>query len=196
MNRNLLLVLAMLASTGCGSKQDANEKNFGQAVSAHLEKNGALCFARGRWKDPAQVSNGGPAFMSITKEMEVLEQLGLAKVSESPQTGGEKEKLYVLTDMGRKFYHAKAADGGMEASALCYGKKTLDKIVKWEGPMKFGDYQVAGVTYTYKIDDLADWAKQPAFQAHFTKDAEMIKGAGNKNEEIGVTLTSLGWEAK
>lgn len=195
MNRNFVLVMAMLASTACGSKQDANEKNFGQAVSAHLVKSGALCVARGRWKDPAQVSTG-PAFMSITKEMEVLEQLGLAKVSEAPQTGGEKQKLYVLTEMGRKFYHAKAADGGMDASALCYGKKTLDKIVKWEGPMKFGDYQEAGVTYTYKIDDLADWAKQPEFQAHFTKDAAVIAGAGNKNEKIGATLTNLGWEAK
>jgi DNA-binding PadR family transcriptional regulator len=196
MNRNFLFLMAMLGSTACSSKQDANEKNFGQAVSAHLEKSGALCLARGRWKDPAQVSNDGPAFTNITKEMEVLEQLGLAKVSEPPQPGGGKEKLYVLTDMGRKFYHAKAADGGMDASALCYGKKTLDKIVKWEGPMKFGDYQVAGVTYTYKIDDLADWAKQPEFQAHFTKDAAVIKSAGNKHETIGATLTNLGWEAK
>lgn len=33
------------------------------------------------------------------------------------------------------------------------------------GPMKFGDYQKAGITYTYKVNNLADWAKKPEVQA-------------------------------
>ncbi|WP_338862070.1 hypothetical protein IHE31_10640 [Mycetohabitans rhizoxinica] len=50
---------------------------------------------------------------------------------------------------------------------LGLGKKALDKVVKCEGTMKFGDYQEANVKYQYKIDGLADWAKKPESLAAF-----------------------------
>ena len=79
---------------------------------------------------------------------------------------------------------------------LCWGKKALDKIVKWEGPMKFGDYQEAGITYTYKVNNLADWAKKPDVQAAFPFVKSILDGAGSKESKHAIKLTSQGWEAK
>ncbi|WP_083953716.1 hypothetical protein [Thauera butanivorans] len=79
---------------------------------------------------------------------------------------------------------------------LCWGKKALDKIMKWEGPMKFGDYQEAGITYTYKVNNLADWAKKPEVQAAFPVVKSVLDGAGSKESKHAVKLTSQGWEAK
>lgn len=198
MKRILLLALSVVVTGACSNKQDANEKNFGQAVSRYLETNGELCVARGRWKDASQPNESGFSFMSITKEMETLEKLGLVEPFGDGQAnvGKNKAKQYKLTDTGQKFYRAKALDGGTDVSGLCYGKQSLDKIIKWEGPIKLGDYQAASVIYTYKIDDLADWAKTPEFQSVFRGVANKIDGAGKENEKIGVTLTNLGWEAK
>jgi DNA-binding PadR family transcriptional regulator len=197
MKKSTVIFLGMFILFGCGSKQDANEKNFGQAISQYLEKNGHLCVARGRWPDASKEYELGYSFWGEDKEMAVLEKAGLVKSTEVEQAkkSGPKGKRYALTDEGRKFYREKANDGGTDVSGLCFARKSLDKVVKWEGPMKFGDYQTASVTYTYKIDGLADWAKTPEFQAAFRRNAEAIKEAG-KEVKRGVVLTNLGWDAK
>jgi hypothetical protein len=65
--------------------------------------------------------------------------------------------------------------------------------VKWEGQIKFGDYQEANVKYLYKIDNLADWTKKPEFLAAFPYVGKIVEAAGTKEQQGGVKLTSLGW---
>jgi hypothetical protein len=112
-------------------------------------------------------------------------------------------KRYSLSDMGKKFYRKKEITeysvGGQRKAMqgdICYGKKSIASIVKWEGPMKFGDYQEANVKYLYKIDGLADWANKPEIQAAFPFVAQIINNAGKKEQALGVKLTSIGWEPK
>jgi hypothetical protein len=144
--------------------------------------------------------------------MAALEAVGLSKGedTEIPMTGFDgkptggkfKVKRYVLTDAAKPFEQIKEVESfGMNGKTkgtqtdLCWGKKALDKVVKWEGPMKFGDYQEAKVTYHYKIKELADWAKKPEFLAAFPYVGQIIEGAEKKDEKHGVKLTSVGWEA-
>ncbi|HBN8600976.1 TPA: hypothetical protein L3730_005862 [Pseudomonas aeruginosa] len=62
--------------------------------------------------------------------------------------------------------------------------------------MKFGDYQEAGITCTYNVNNLADWAKKPEVQAALPVVKSIIDGAGSKESKHAVKLTSQGWEAK
>jgi hypothetical protein len=62
--------------------------------------------------------------------------------------------------------------------------------------MKFGDYQEANVKYLYKIDGLADWTNKPEIQAAFPIVAQIVNEAGEKEQALGVKLTSVGWEPK
>jgi hypothetical protein len=50
------------------------------------------------------------------------------------------------------------------------------------------------VTYTYKFQQLADWAKQPEVQQTFPAIKSTLDQAGT-NQVVEVHLTNQGWEA-
>ncbi|MFC5741444.1 hypothetical protein [Dyella tabacisoli] len=212
-----LAALATLALAGCGSKQDVSEKNFAAAIGQYLDQKGELCLGLNKW--PVELTTmdlqmAKTITTGTAGQMAALEAVGLAAGADaevdqigfmSNQPTGQKLKVkrYTLTAEGKKFYREKEAEQiGLNGSKkimqgdLCYGKKALANIVKWEGPMKLGDYQEANVKYLYKIDDLADWAKKPEFLAGFPYVGPIIEGANSKEQSHGVKLTSEGWEAK
>lgn len=195
---------------GCGSKTDANEKNFGAAIGQYLDQKGELCLDVIEW--PLEVNEFdlrqqefSPA--SKPKRMAALEAVGLVKGEDVERQGtgydaGKTFKLkrYTRTDAAKPFERHKEV--GLMSRAketridLCWGKQALDKVVKWEGPMKFGDYQEARVKYHYKIEGLADWAKQPQIRAAFPSVGDVIDGVGKSEQTHAVKLSSVGWEPK
>ena len=200
---------------GCGGKTDANEKNFGVAIAQYLDKKGGLCLNLTRW--PVDVSQMDLRLQSsmptgAAGQMAALEAAELARGQETevqnngldgkPAGPKFKVKRYVLTDAAKPYERQKEvrnlALGGTAKETktdLCWGKEALDKVVKWEGPMKLGDYQEANVKYQYKIEGLADWAKRPEFLAAFPYIRQVMDDAGRKELQHGVKLTSVGWEA-
>jgi hypothetical protein len=107
-----------------------------------------------------------------------------------------KVKRYELTSKGRRFYREKAGlQEMMSEGDFCYGKAALGSIVRWEGPVKSVGPPQARVTYTYKIKDLAEWTKDAAFEAVFQKVAGVVEGAGTRELQKILILTSSGWEA-
>ena len=50
--------------------------------------------------------------------------------------------------------------------------------------------------YTYKIENLADWAKSPDMQNTFPGIVSTINGAGKTTLNQNLILTDQGWEAK
>ena len=212
----ILAALGITVLTACGSKTDANEKNFGAALTQYLEKKGELCLHTISF--PVDLSETdirlqGKQPGGIANEILALEAVGLAKAEDTEvqrngfdgnPTGPKfKVKRYTLTEAAKPYTHEKEVEefsltgkSKVKKTDLCWGKKALAKVVKWEGPMKFGDYQEARVTYTYKIDQLADWAKKPELQAAFSAVKTIVNDAGTKEDKHTVKLTSQGWEAK
>lgn len=204
-------LVALIAS--CTSKTDPSEKNFGAAIDAYLAKKGALCLNDDKW--PIEIDEadrrmrGTLGGVGSIERVEALASQGLASATEIEKpvqsflgaSTGRTQKItrYDLTAKGKQFFHEtrgySTLHEGEVHGELCYGKKALDKVVKWEGPMKLGDYQAADVKYLYRIDGLADWAKSKEIQAAFPNVKEWIEGAGNKQQSHGVHLTSVGWEA-
>jgi hypothetical protein len=210
-----MTLLAAISVSGCGSKMDPNEKNFGAAIDQYFAKHGDLCLGYRAWPVDLtamdiKLSKTWP--YSRAAGLAALESTGLVTSQDVEIEGKDyrgkpngikyKVKRYQITEAGKKFYREKQVDsiglGGMTKETqgdLCYGKLALDKVVKWEGPIKFGDYQEASVTYTYKIDGLADWAKDPKIKAAFPGVGQEIDGIGARQSRHGVKLTSQGWEA-
>ena len=63
MKNNVLcvMVLGTLLLVGCGSKNDANEKNLSEATNAYLVKKGQLCLGLAtKWPVDLQDSDRGP----------------------------------------------------------------------------------------------------------------------------------------
>lgn len=215
-NIALLVVLGSVTLAACGSKTDANEKNFGAAMTQYFDKKGDLCLNTKRW--PVDLSEIDLRLQKTLQtgsanQMAALEAAGLVKGEDSevdiigimgkPTGATAKVKRYTLTDAAKPFAKEKqVASIGLNGNTmdkqtdLCWGKKALAKIVKWEGPMKLGDYQEAGITYTYKVDNTADWAKKPEVQYAFPAVKNILDAAGSKESRHAVKLTSQGWEAK
>lgn len=210
MNKKNLVMCFLIGATalaGCGSKTDANEKNFGIAINQFLDKTGELCLINNfgfgealhwpvdiipRQRNPfndselAALSSAGLATISDA-EISVVEHVGM--FGSEAVNRKYKVKRYSLTELGEKSLR-------QQDSNICYGKAILDKVVKWEGPRKDGDYQEALVTYTYQIKDQAEWVKNPLIQSAFIRAKRAIDGAGKQEQAIAIKLTSQGWESK
>lgn len=200
-----LVILAVLGSAtlaGCSNPSDPNEKNFGAALSQYFVKKGQLCLNQRR-VFPVTVTDMDLKLQQTTQtgtagQMVALEAAGLVEC-----TASGNGRLCSLTDAAQPFIQEREATSwGVNGSTkvtqidLCWGQKAIDKIVKWEGPMKFGDYQEARLTYTYKLDNTAEWARKPEIQAAFPLVKSTLEGAGSRESKHAVKLTNQGWEAK
>lgn len=212
----ILVALGAVTLTACGSKTDANEKNFSAAMNQYFDKKGNLCLNTKEWPvDLKEIDLRLQKTMpnGSASRMAALEVAGLVKGEETEvdvmgimgKPTGDKEKIkrYTLTDKAKPFLQEREVDLlGLDGERtekqvdLCWGKQALDRIVKWEGPMQFGDYKEAMITYTYKVLNIADWAKMPEVQAAFPALKRILDGAASKESTHVVKLTSQGWEAK
>jgi hypothetical protein len=211
MKTNLLFVMVFgtLLLVGCGSKNDANDKNLSDATNAYLVKKGQLCLGIAtKWPVDLQDSDRGPGSVKGS-EMAALEKIGLVRSQETetevtPLSGARPVKVkvlrYELTDDGKKFYQEKEAPGliGQKESRgdICFGQQALDTVVRTEGPVAVGDKKEMTLYYTYKIENLADWAKSPDVQNTFPGIVSTINGAGKTTLNQNLILTDHGWEAR
>src|ERR1700690_2717567 len=204
-----VMVLGTLLLVGCGSKNDANEKNLSDATNAYLVKKGQLCLGIAtKWPVDLQDSDRGPGSVKGS-EMAALEKIGLVRSQETETevtalSGARPVKVkvlrYELTDDGKKFYQEKEAPGliGQKESRgdICFGQQALDTVIKTEGPITVGDKKEMTLYYTYKIENLADWAKNSDIQRAFPGIIPTLNGAGKTTLNQNLILTDQGWEAQ
>ena len=203
-----LMLLDVLLLVGCASKKDANEKNFSEALNSYLATHGQLCLGiPSAW--PVDVNEAERrSGMGTAAEMAALEKAGLVRSHEteteytpplSTRPVRAKVLRYELTENGKTFYREKdrlGLGGNKQVQGdLCYGQQVLDKIVRWDGPPAARDPKEASVLYTYRIENLAEWAKNPDIQRVFPGIVSTIDGAGKTQMNHALTLTNQGWEA-
>ncbi len=205
MRRFTLFPLAVaLLLGGCNSAKKPNAANFTNAINQYLTKHGQECtyFAQALPIDvPASElkdQSGTPT------QMAALEKAGLVRGSDTTAvihgmmgalgaSAPRPVRRYDLTDTGRKYFQVKPGTLG-QSSAFCYGQEEVDSIVKWDEPTTQDGTSVTEVTYTYKFQQLADWAKQPDVDQAFSAIKSTVEQAGT-NQVVEVHLTSNGWEA-
>lgn len=212
--KGAVLALALVALVGgCSSKTDPNETNFGAAIKAYLQKHGSLCLGTESW--PVELAESEGRITGIRGEpservrLEALVSQGLVARTEvdkpvvsfmgAPTGRTQRFTRYELTQKGKQYLKPRDSEGiqeGKMPGALCYGHMALDKVIKWEGPMKLGDYQEALVKYHYRVENLAAWAKSEEVQAAFPELKERIAAAGTAPQSHVVQLTSVGWEVR
>ena len=204
-----VMVLGTLLLISCGSKNNANQKNLSDATNAYLVKKGRLCLGIAtKWPVDLQDSDRGPGIVRGA-EMAALEKVGLVRshvteIEITPLSGTRpvKSKVlrYELTDDGKKFYQEKEVAGliGQKESRgdICFGQQALDSVTKTEGPIAVGDKKEMTLYYTYRIENLADWAKNPDIQRAFPGIVPTINGVGKATLNQNLILTDQGWEAQ
>ena len=201
-------VISLAALSACGSKTDVNENNFREVLNKHVPQR--CLFKHRSWPVQPDLSQlNGDLSPEDVEQMEALVSIGLVKVEEFEaeefRIFGKrpiaKFMRYVLTPAAKPFEISKEASSNNSDDAtikkittLCYAISSVDKIVKWEGPIKYGDYQEARVFYTFKLDNIAEWAKNSQVQAAFPTIKFYVNGVGTKEVSSDLKLTSIGWE--
>jgi hypothetical protein len=193
----ILGVTLSAALSACDSKTSANEKNFAITVSQYFDKKGELCLDPVTW--PVDVYDIDVRQQKlypdgVAGQMAALEAAGLAKGEDAELPGaGQKVKArrYTMTDAAKPYLRA---EGGRQPR-LCWGRKSLDKVVRWADPAKVGDHQESSVIYTYKLSNVADWARKPQIKEAFPVLGRTVDGEHRQKEKLYVKLTPQGWEA-
>lgn len=193
----LLGVTLSAALSACDSKTSANEKNLGAAVTQYFDKKGELCLDPIKW--PVDVYDIDMRQQKlypdgVAGQMAALESAGLARGEDTElPSGGSKLKVrrYTMTDAAKPYLRAQA---GREPR-MCWGRKSLSKVLRWADPSKVGDHQESAVIYTYKLSNVADWARKPQVKEAFPDLGRNIDGEQRQKEKLYVKLAPQGWEA-
>jgi len=206
MRRLLLISIAtLLFITACNGTKKTNARNFTKAIDQYIAKHGDVCTAIVR-QFPIDVPlSEQKEQYGIGSKLAALEQAGLVNSSDTTavvhgmldplrgSTPPQPVKRYALTPEGKKYFQELPNPLG-QASAFCYGQKTVDSIVKWTEPMTMGAFSQTEVTYTYRIVNLAGWAERPDVQRVFPDIGATVSGASKTNQVVTLRLTNQGWE--
>ena len=202
MRKHLLLsTAALLVLCGCNDVKKSSNGHFTNAIDDYLLKHGDACTSIGR-SLPIDVPAAEQRDQyGIGPEMATLEEAGLVHSSDAVATtpgifgpGPPRAvKRYELTGEGRKYFRQDPGIFG-PSGRFCYGRKTVDRIVKWTEPMTMGAYSQTEVTYTYKIGNVANWAERSDVQRLFPDIRATVNGISKTDQVAGLQLTNQGWE--
>ncbi|SDF32594.1 hypothetical protein SAMN05428966_114120 [Massilia sp. PDC64] len=202
---SLVLGATLVASlSACSSKTSANEENFGNAVSQYFDKKGDLCLDPIKWPvDVYEIDFRQQKLYpdNAAGQMSALESVGLAKgedvelpgtfVDGKPLGAKVKVRRYTMTDAAKPYLHAKPG----KQPRICWGRKSLSKVIRWADPTKVDDHEESSVIYTYKLSNVADWARKPQVKEAFPELGRNVDGERSQKEKLYVKLTPNGWEA-
>lgn len=187
-----IMILAALLS--CTSAKNANGPNFEAAIrSDETRRNERLCVRVNLGRD---FQDGGESVPPIREpERAALVSAGLATRAvvsrEGPFTGGyyRYNYDYSMTDYGKQF--GQPVGTGAD---FCYATLGLERVTNFTEPTDSGVAKVSQVRYTYKLQDLATWARDAAIQRAFPEVASYVAGEHRDEKSTTLWLTDKGWE--
>jgi hypothetical protein len=191
----VLGVTLCAALSACDSKTSANEKNFGMTVTQYFAKKGDMCLDPIKW--PVDVYDIDMRQRKlypdgVAGQMTALEAAGLAKGEDVDVPGmAVKVRRYTMADAAKPFLHTDAK----QQSRLCWGRKSLHKVVRWADPHKSEGHEESAVIYTYTLSNVAAWARKPDIKEAFPVLGRTVDGERTQKEKLYVKLTPQGWEA-
>lgn len=205
---SVFAVAVLLAA--CGSKKDANNSNFKEAINTHLAKTCVTVRPGGfmggnaypisvtlqqpnNFTSPQQTAKQNE---NATRPYEALVKAGLltskdGTTKETPLFGnGPKDvpaKIYDLTDAGKKAL----ADPNGKGTGLCAGRYKVDEVVRFTEPSNALGSTMSEVSYSFSAIDVPDWAKSADVQQVYTGLATQL--TEHQKGRTMLVLASDGW---
>lgn len=197
----MLVVASLIVFAGCNSGKKPNETALKGAINPYLQARTQTCVAV-NGKFPIDVPAADKS--SEATKLAALEHGGLVQsqnttavvqnltnaLSLGPKKA-EPVKRYTVSGEGQQYFKQVLTTQG-QSDGFCYGHEQVDSIVNWTEPQTQGDTSETTVTYTYKVPDLAAWAKLPEVNQAFPTINTTLSGAGT-NQSIPLHLTNTGW---
>lgn len=196
----MLVVLSLVLFSGCNSAKKPNEIKLENAIDQYLSTQTRACIAvNGKFPiDVPAADESGEGRLPALGQAGLVQSTYTTAVVENMANAlllGPKKpepvKRYTVSGEGQKYLQQVQSASGV-SDGFCYGHERVNSIVNWTEPETQGSYTETTVTYTYKIPDLAAWAKLPEVDQAFPSIGMTLDGAG-KNQSIPLHLTDKGW---
>jgi len=159
---SMVPIAGLLFLAACNDIKKPNAVNFTKAINQYLAKHDGACTVIGH-QFPIDVPKTEQNDQyGIAPQLAALEQAGLVSASNttavvhgmldafqgSTQPQRQPIRRYELTAEGKRYFQQIPSIFG-QTNSFCYGRKTVDSIVKWTEPVTKGPYSQTEVTYTY-----------------------------------------------
>ncbi|KVL28714.1 hypothetical protein WS97_25550 [Burkholderia territorii] len=203
-------VAVAILLAACGSKKDASNSNFKEAIDAHLAKSCVTVRPGGfmggdaypisvtlhvpdNFTSPQQTAERNA---DSTRPYEVLVKAGLLTTKDGTTKqvsmfgSGPKDvptRIYDVTDAGKKVL----ADPNGKGTGLCAARYKVDEVVRFTEPSNAMGSTMSEVSYTFSPIDIADWAKSTDIQQVYTGLASEL--ADHQKGRTMLVLASDGW---
>ena len=199
-----LIASSSMLFSGCASSKKPTETNLRSSIDQYLLTQTTACVAvdgqfpldvpAGNWND----KSGEAAELAALEHAGLVQSSNTTAVVQSMANSlslsphkPQPVKRYTVSGEGQKYFQRVPGTFG-QSDGFCYGHEKVDSVVNWTEPVTQGGYSETTVTYTYKIPDLAAWAKQPDVNQVFPSIGITL-GAMGKNQTIALHLTNKGW---
>ncbi len=204
----ILITIAIMLAAGCSDPKQASEKNFEKTLNTYFKEQPCMATGPGANFDfPLKISGRDMFFKSYKEYLNTFVEIGfltkeetLEEVKTQPVffSGNVKDGkiaviTYTLTDEGKKYYRSKETPNGKK-SGFYIGQPVVDKVEQFSEPADLMGLKVSQVRYTYKVEDLQDWARSDKIRATDRSINRYVKTVQQPAEEKAtLILTSKGW---
>jgi hypothetical protein len=195
--RKLLLALVVAASASCSSTRDANTENFAAAIRADANhRDERLCIFVSAGLAPDREYSENPTLVPDEHDPQKAALISAGLITRVLHERGTylAEYLFVFeyhnTDLGQRY----AINGpSVVPPVYCYATVALDRIVNYTEPADAGGATASQVRFTYKVENVAPWALNPAVQQAFP-DVPSYLARQSTEQSLTLWLTHDGWE--
>lgn len=192
-------VIASLLLVGCGPR-GPDEGELRAAIDAHLASI-PKCIGDVAWRFPAELrSEYNPRLEShhaaMMARIEALERAGLVRSAGADEARWGKPVRYELTEAGQQAYRelpAGRVDPRKPAGGFCYGTPEADSIVRYTEPAEGAGQVQTEVTYTYRLRDVAAWARDTRFLRLYPEVERELGSAVPRQAQVVLVRGSDGW---
>jgi len=210
-NRKAIFLLSMIALVlgACGNDpKAANEENFKEALNTHFAKMKECLSIGGKPNEAGIIQefrSDGRGFGAEKQATYIaLKNAGLLDTvvyfqEEKSFSGATSENIkyigYKFSTKGASFLRPVELDQGAFSNGkpkLCYGRSEVIDVTNFTEPAEVMGVKASNVKFTYKLVDVADWAKASDVSTKFTGLADRIAALSLKDDE-DMVLTNNGW---
>ena len=197
----MVIASSLIVFCGCRGVKKPNEANLRNVIDQYLSTRTRTCIAvDGKFplNVPDEDKTGEGAMLAALDHGSLVQSTETTAVVQSMANalspGPHKPqpvKRYTVSSEGQRYFKRVQGMSG-ESDGFCYGHEKVDSIVNWTQPQTQGDYTETTVTYTYKVPDVAAWAKLPEVDQAFPS-IDMTLDGEEKDQSISLRLSDEGW---
>lgn len=187
-------VVGIVSLPGCGGRPTISADVLEAAIRLDLETTGERCV------DPVPIplevagAEERAGWPGARRAAVLLEQAGMVRaVAEPARAGAANLVKYEFSDAAQPYARPRDPEHDRLFTSLCYGRRSMAKLVRWEGPAKLGAYWTVRAFYTYELSDVAAWASAPAVQAYYDQIPDDVRGEGRQEIAAILTFTDGRW---